>query len=146
MVNQAQKKSGDAAIKILEQAITKFNLCDTVRPNHLGASLDGGVALMELAKAKGLSSGDDLYVKANESFLNAEKIQQGSASYNLACLYALQNKVDACLESLEEARDCGLIPDEQDILNDADLDNVKQLAKFGEFSTSLADEEEPSKI
>ena len=145
LVNQAQKKSGDAAIKILEEAIVKFNLCDAVKANHLGASLDGGVALMGLAKAKGLNADDDLYVKAKESFLNAENIQQGSASYNLACLYALHNEGDSCLEALEKARDCGLIPDEQDILNDADLDNVKQLVWFREFIASLADEQEPAK-
>ena len=145
LINQAEKKTGDATIKILEEAITKFNLCDTVKPNHLGASLDGGVALMELAKAKGLSVDGDLYVKAKESFLNAENIQQGSASYNLACLYALHNEGDSCLEALEKARDCGLVPDEQDILNDADLGNVKQLSWFGEFISSLANEEEPAK-
>jgi len=145
LVNQAQKKSGDAAIKILEEAITKFNLCDAVKTDHLGASLDGGVALMGLAKAKGLNVDDDLYVKAKESFLNAENIQQGSASYNLACLYALHNDGDSCLEALEKARDCGLIPDEQDILNDADLDNIKPLVWFSEFITSLAVEEEPVK-
>jgi hypothetical protein len=145
LVNQAQKKSGDEAIRILEQAITKFNLCDAVKSDHLGASLDGGVALMGLAKAKGLNADDDLYVKAKESFLNAENIQQGSASYNLACLYALHNDGDSCLEALEKARNCGLIPDEQDILNDADLDNIKQLVWFREFIESLAVEEEPAK-
>ena len=145
LINQAQKKSGEAAIKILEEAITKFNLCDTVKPDHLGASLDGGVALMGLAKAKGLGANDDLYVKAKESLLNAENIQHGSGSYNLACLYALHNDGDACLEALEKAKDCGLVPDEQDILNDADLDNVKQASWFGKFISSLADEEEPAK-
>ena len=52
---------------------------------------------------------------------------------------------DSCLEALEKARDCGLIPDEQDILNDADLDNIKPLVWFSEFITSLAVEEEPVK-
>ena len=78
-------------------------------------------------------------------FFNAENIQQGLASYNLACLYALQNKADNCLEALEKARDCGLVPDQQDILNDADLDNVKQLSWFDEFIKSLADEEKLAK-
>lgn len=141
LLNQAQKKTAEAGIKNLDEAIVKFNLCDAVKPGHLGASLDGGVAFMALAKAKGLGADDVLYNKAKESFLAAEKIQQGSASYNLACLYALQNNVDACLEALEKARDCGLIPDEQDILGDTDLDNIKQVSWFAEFIASLADEE-----
>lgn len=141
LLNQAQKKTGEACVKILDEAIVKFNLCDAVKPNHLGASLDGGVALMALAKAKGLSADDELYNKAKELFLVAETIQQGSASYNLACLNAIQGNIDACKEALERARDCGLTPDEQDILNDTDLDNIKQATWFAEFIASLADEE-----
>lgn len=142
LVNHAQKKSGESAIKLLQEAHNKFLLCDTVKPNHLGASLDGGVALMELAKAQKLSLNDDLYTKAKESFLNAEEILSGSASYNLACLFSLEKNPDACLKALEKARDNGLIPDEESILNDIDLDNVKQLPWFGEFITSLSEEEE----
>jgi hypothetical protein len=98
LVNQAQKKSADTAIKILEEAITKFNLCDAVKAHHLGASLDGGVALMGLAKAKGLNADDDLYVKAKESFLNAENIQQGSARLHiiwLACMHYIMKLIAA---------------------------------------------------
>lgn len=141
LVNQSHGKSKEERIKLLEQAITKFIFCDAVKPNHLGALLDGGVAYMELAKAQDLSFDDNLYVKAKASFVSAEAIQQGSASYNLACLNALQHNTDACLLGLEQARDCGLIPDEQDILNDTDLDNVKSLSWFNEFMTSLVDEE-----
>lgn len=147
LLNQAHTKSDDIAIKILEEAIIKFNLCDAVRPNHLGASLDGGVAHMDLARIKGVDLDNDLYTKAKESFLNAEEIQSGSASYNLACLYALHNDADASLESLEKAREHNLLPDEKDILNDSDLDNVKQATWFDEFITSLSAEiEETEKV
>ncbi len=138
LVNQAGKKTGDNALKILDEAIVKFNLCDAVKPDHLGAFLDGGVALMTVAKIKCLSADDEWYVKAKKSFVSAEEIQQGSASYNLACLYAMQSNTDACLDALEKARDCGIIPDEQDILTDTDLDNVKQLSWFDEFISSLS--------
>ncbi len=143
LLNQSSKKSGDSAIKILDEAIIKFNLCNAVKPNHLGASLDGGVALMAVAKIKCLDVDDALYVKAQESFLSAEEIQQGVASYNLACLYALQGNADACLASLKKAQDCALLPEEQDILNDSDLNNIKELSWFTNFIASLADDAEP---
>ncbi len=137
LFNQSQTKSGDECIKLIEEAISKFNLCDTVQPNHIGACLDGGVALMGLAKAKGLSVNDDLYNRAKEKFLTAENVQKGSSSFNLACMFALQNKADDCLTALEKARDFGLVPEEQDIIDDPDLDNIKQLSWFKEFLESL---------
>lgn len=138
LLHQAQTKPADEAIKIFEEAITKFSFCATVTPNHLGAAVDGGVALLGLAKAKDVNLDHEIYQKARESFEKAEEIQQGSASYNLACMYSLQSDGDACLEALEKARDHGLVPPEEEIRNDDDLENVKHMPWFEEFITSLA--------
>jgi len=146
LLHQAQSKPSKEAIKIYEEAISKLSLCQSVSPTHLGGALDGGVALLGLAKSQQVSFDNELYDKAKKSFESAEKIQLGSSAYNLACLYALQNKQDACLKSLEAARDCGLLPDEQNIINDADLKNVKQLPWFSELITSLAEKEEEDEI
>ncbi len=97
---------------------------------------------MALAKSKQVGLDHELFSRAIESFESAEKIQLGSASYNLACMYALHNEADACLKALEKARDHGLVPDEQDIINDDDLKNVTQLPWFSEFIESLAKKEE----
>ena len=142
ILHQAFTKPSDEAIKIFEEAITKFSICKMISPEHLGASIDNGVALMGLAKSKQVGLDHELFSKAIESFESAEKIQRGSASYNLACMYALNNKSDACLKALENARDHGLLPDKQDIINDVDLKNVKKLPWFSEFITSLKEEEE----
>lgn len=53
----------------------------------------------------------------------------------------LQNGGDACLNALEKAQEHGLLPDEQNIVNDNDLNNIKQLPWFAEFIVSLAEEE-----
>lgn len=143
LLHQAQAKSSpEEASKIFEEAITKFSACTTLSPDHLGAAMDGGVALLGLAKAKNVKLDDELYAKAKQSFIKAEKIQQGSASYNLACMSALINEGDACLKALENARDHGLIPSEEDIVNDDDLANVKQLPWFDEFIKSLDDDDD----
>ena len=144
-LHQAYTKSSDEAIKLFEQAIAKFSLCKTSSPEHLGASIDCGVALMGLAKCKQVNLDDELYSKAKDSFKTADNIQSGSTSYNLACMYALQNEGDACLKALENAREYGLVPDEQDIINDDDLNNVKQLPWFAEYIKSLAEEPEEMK-
>ena len=145
ILHQAFTKPSAEASKIFDQAIAKFSLCKTTSPEHLGASIDSGVALMGLAKCKQVNLDDELYSKAKQSFEKAEKIQQGSASYNLACMYALRNESDACLKALENARDHGLVPDEQDIINDDDLKNVKQSPWFAEYIESLAPEKEMKK-
>jgi len=141
LFHQAQTKSGAEAIKIYEEAINKFTSCQTVSPNHLGAAVDGGVAILGLAKAKKVKLNGELYSKAKESFIKAEGIQNGSASYNLACLHALDKDGDACLKALEKARDFGLVPDEKEIVDDDDLKNVKDLPWFADFIKSLSEEE-----
>jgi len=146
LLHQANMKPAEQAEKIFEEAISKFSLCKAIAPNHLGAAMDGGVALLGLAKAKQVDLDDEIYVKAKESFDAAEKIQEGSAAYNLACIYALQNNSDACLKALESARDHGLVPDEQSVLNDSDLKNVKQLPWFADYLKSLTVTEEVAEL
>ncbi len=138
LLHQAQSKSSaEEAAKIYEESITKFSFCQTVSPNHLGAAVDGGVALLGLAKAKGVDLDDELYAKAKAAFEKAEQIQEGSASYNQACMAALANDKEACQAALEKARSHGLLPDVEDIINDEDLKNVKRLAWFKKLIKEL---------
>lgn len=146
LLHQGLSKPADQAIKIFEEALSKFSICQSKSPDHLGAALDAGVALLGLAKAKGVNLDHEIFVKAKESFLKANEIQNNCASYNIACMNALQNDGDACLESLEKARDSGHLPNEEDIINDDDLENVKQMPWFDEFIASLADEEDDKEV
>ena len=72
-----------------------------------------------------------------KQFENANAIQKGAASYNLACIYGLRTDKEACLKTLESARDAGTLPDAGDILNDPDLIGVKDQDWFIEFMESL---------
>jgi len=142
-LQQAETKSfSPEAIKIYEEALNKFLLCKAIAPNHLGAVIDEGVALLGLAKCKQVNLDDELYSKAKESFEVAETILLGSASYNLACIYALQNESDACLKALENARDHGLAPDIDNIINDVDLQNIKKMPWFTAYMKSFEENKE----
>jgi len=146
-LQQAETKSFSAeAIKIYEEAINKFSLCKAIAPNHLGAVIDEGVALLGLAKCKQVSFDDELYSNANALFEVAETIQSGSASYNLACIYALQHKSEACLKALENARDHGLIPDEDNIINDVDLQNIKKMPWFTDYIKSFEEDKKEDDV
>jgi tetratricopeptide (TPR) repeat protein len=137
LLQQAKTKSGEAAIKRYEEAVNKFSFCATVDPNFLGAAIDGGVALMELARIKAVAIDDSLYVSAKEHFERAESIHKGTAVYNLACIYALMENDDACQAALLDAVKHGNLPSEQEVLQDPDLDKVKTKSWFLDFIESL---------
>ncbi len=133
LLHQAKDKPEEESVKLFLSAISKFTFCLLVSPNHLGAAIDGGVAYMDLARIMGVEPSDELYDLAGEFFENAERIQRGSAAYNLACIYSLRGQPDACSKALELSRESGSLPEIDDIQGDDDLNNVKQSAWFVEF-------------
>jgi len=90
-----------------------------------------------LARLNQAKADDQLYLFAKKQFEKANTIQAGTASYNLACIYGLQGKVDECLAALENARIKVTLPAINDILNDPDMSTVKNQAWFTAFIDSL---------
>lgn len=142
LLHHAKLKSGEEAVAIYQDAIAKFDFCMTIDPNYLGAAIDGGVAYMDLARVKGVKPEDHLYDMAEEQFEKANAIQAGAASYNLACIYALRGDETACLNALEYARDKGIIPDPEAIVDDPDIAAVNQKSWFVEFIEALKQKKE----
>lgn len=137
LLQHARTQSDLAAIKLYEEAINKFTFCSIIEANFLGAAIDGGVALMELARLKKVTADHALYLAAKEHFERAEKIHKGHAVYNLACIYAILGQDDQCLQALLDAVNYGSLPSEQEILTDPDLDTVKEKGWFLDFIASL---------
>ncbi len=146
LLHQAKIKEEKDSIKLYLEAITKFSFCLLVQPNHLGAAIDGGVAYMDLARILDVDAIDELYDLAGEFFTNAERIQRGSAAYNLACIYGLRGQNEACLEALELSKECGSLPNSEDITSDADLSNVKDKSWFIAFMEKVTAEPEPEVV
>lgn len=138
LLHQAKTKTGEQAVALYQDAFTKFSFCLTIDPDYLGAAIDGGVALMDLARLKQVEADDGLYSSAKRSFEKANKIQTGSASYNLACVHSLCRDEHACLEALQNAKENGSLPNVEEIINDPDLKNVADKTWFIEFVDSLA--------
>ncbi|MDD2724298.1 MAG: hypothetical protein PHH59_09795 [Methylovulum sp.] len=133
LLHQAKTKEGGLAASIYQDAINKFAFCLLINPDYLGAAINGGVAYMDLARLQGVEPIDALYELAKQHFETANRIQAGTASYNLACIAALRTDFDACLKALENSRSRGSLPELSDILHDPDLDNVKELDWFIAF-------------
>ncbi len=143
LLHQAKSKSEEDSVKLYLSAITKFSFCLLVSPNHLGAAIDGGVAYMDLARIMEVNADDELYDLAGEFFENSERIQRGSAAYNLACIYALRGQEDACVEALALSKECGSLPSAEDMNADSDLAKMKNKAWFGEFIEKIKAGPEP---
>lgn len=137
LLHQAKTKSGEQAIALYQDAVTKFSFCLTIDPDYLGAAIDGGVALMDLARLQQVSANDSLYLSAQRSFEKANQIQKGSASYNLACVHSLCHDEQACQEALQNAKENGSLPNVDDIMADPDLLNVANKAWFIDFVEAL---------
>jgi hypothetical protein len=137
LLHQAKTKAGDLATKIYQDAIDKFAFCMLINPNYLGAAINGGVAYMDLARLKKVKPDDEFYELAKKQFEKANAIQAGTASYNLACIYGLRGDKDACLKALKNAQDKATLPEASDILNDPDMDSVKEQDWFVEFMETL---------
>jgi len=146
LLHQAKTKEEEEGVKLYLEAISKFTFCLMVAPNHLGAAIDGGVAYMDLSRTLGVDAMDELYDLAKEFFDNAERIQRGSAAYNLACIYGLRGQNEACLEWLEMSKNSGSLPNAEDIINDTDLGRVKEAKWFVDFMEAVTAEPEPEVI
>ncbi len=146
LLHQAKIKNEDESIKLYLSAITKFSFCLLVAPNHLGAAIDGGVAYMDLARILEVDAHDELYDLAGEYFENAERIQRGSAAYNLACVYGMRGQEDACVEAFSLSRECGSLPNVDDIVSDPDLEKVKNAKWFVEFVEKVKSGPEPEVV
>lgn len=124
LLHQAREQSGSEAQATYEDAISKFSFCLLTNPNYLGAAIDGGVAIMELARISAENARKDWYSLAESFFVSANDIQKGSASYNIACIEALRGNDQACQAALREAKSNGSLPDLDAVLADADMEPV----------------------
>ncbi len=146
LLHQAKTKQGDTSSQLYLDSIDKFKFCLLVVPNHLGAAIDGGVAYMDLARVKKVKADHEYYDLAKLSFENAERIQKGSAAFNLACICSLRGQQEACLEALEVSKEYGSLPAAEDIVNDADMEKVKETKWFADFMERATAEPEPEVV
>ncbi len=138
LLHEAKDKNIEQSGSLYLDAIEKFSFCLLSSPSHLGAAIDGGVAYMDLARINKVAPDDVLYDKAMVFFDKAGQIQEGSAAYNQACIYALRGNEEACLQALELAKQCGSMPDENDVMNDPDMASIRDTKWFQEFLGAVA--------
>ena len=137
LYNQAKTKTGEEAEALLVQACEKFSASVETGEQSIKPLIDWGVTQMAIAELRTADRNDALYDEAIEKFQKAEELIFGSASYNLACIYAIRHDEEACKQALEDARDNGSLPTESEVLGDPDLDNIKETQWFKDFTPTI---------
>ncbi|HEX7154412.1 MAG TPA: hypothetical protein VF618_23200 [Thermoanaerobaculia bacterium] len=65
--------------------------------------------------------------------MRLNELAPGKASYNLACIQALRGDADGCRKWLLDSEERGFLPSRDHLLNDSDLNGVRQLPWFAEI-------------
>jgi hypothetical protein len=134
---QAQTTSDEEAQAFYQAACEAFRAASAINSNNPRIMNDWGVALMEQAVLVTGEAGEALYEQAREKFLAAEALQPGIASYNLACIHSRRGEYERCRKRLESARNHKSLPSLEQLKNDADLANVRQLKWFNKFIKTI---------
>jgi tetratricopeptide (TPR) repeat protein len=111
----AKAKNNDEVL--WREAISKYEAALNIKPDSIDTLDNYVIALINLYR---LSIDHSLLAKAELKATRAEKIQD-KASYNVACIYALQNREHECHAQLLRCRDAGTLMDPAHLQADEDL-------------------------
>ncbi len=136
--NQAKLKTGAEADRLFAQACTKYEAVLKIKPDDHQTLNNWGIALMDQSKLKTENDARKLYVLAREKLENAEMISPGCAAYNLACLTSLMREYENCEKWLNKSYELSKLPTHDHIMNDSDLDNVRNQEWFKEFVKKIS--------
>jgi tetratricopeptide (TPR) repeat protein len=109
-----------------------------IKPDMYEAYINWSALLVELSQKKQSQSRQDLLDEATDKCLKAESIKTGSASYNLACISALQGNKIRCREWLKLAEQAGTLPSREHAMSDTDLETVRNEEWFKQIRWSNA--------
>jgi Plant specific mitochondrial import receptor subunit TOM20 len=123
----ARAKGNDETL--WREAISKYEAALAIKPDKHEALRNWASALLNLYHK---SPDENLLSEAEDKASRAEKIE-GKASYNLACVYALQNREEDCRLQLLRCRDAGTLMDAAHVLADEDLKAYRDRAWFREL-------------
>ncbi len=130
LIELARKKEGEEAEALLNKSIEKYEHALKIKPDLHEALYNWGAALSDLAKKKEGDEAENLFNQSFEKLMAAERINDGSGAYNIACFNALRDKIKESLVWLEKGLKMKSTPSRKHILADTDLDKIKGLAEF----------------
>jgi len=129
LTERGKRVSGLEAAAFFDAAAEKFVEALRIKPNYHEALYNWGGQLLERGKRAEGSAAAAFFEEAARLLSEAAKLNPGE-TYNLACLAALQGDVAACEHHLKTAEAAGKLPALDHLLEDRDLDPVRETAWF----------------
>ena len=123
---------------IYKQSFEKYEQALSFRGDSFKVLHDYSDALLSCFN---IEKDESLLVKAYELLVQAEKIYPGE-TYNFACYYSLTNQLDLCKDKLLCCEQASTSPKsyiKKRLIEDTDLDNVRNLDWFQELLARLPD-------
>ena len=133
----ARTKTGAAADELFRQAGEKYVEAVKVMPDKRDAFEDGGSTLILRHTVFLDNKKNKLLHQAKEILLKAEQSKEGSSSYNLARVCALNSEGDECLKWLIKSKEKGDLPSRTDLEQDPDFENIRDKQWFKDFLKGL---------
>lgn len=124
---------GEEAEGLFEQAFEKYGEALAIKPDKHEALYNWGSALAALARMKEGEEAEGLLNEAERLLLNAEEIQKGSGSYNLACVKSLLGQFEEARKWLETSYEVGRLPKLEHLATDLDMDPLRAFDWYKEF-------------
>ena len=130
----AHAKQGSEAATLYHSACLAYEKALQLRPGTAAALLGLGCARLALAvRAADPETRQALLGQARKALLAAETLAAKAASYNLACLCALDDDPEGARRWLQRARKRLQLPAAEQLLADPDLASVRGEAWFAKL-------------
>ena len=114
------------------EAFTKYAEAVRIKPDMHDAWNNWGNDLGTFAASLTEPERSACYAEAERVLLQAELLHSDNV-YNLACVYAMTQRLDEARVKLLHCKDKGTLPDAEHLANDHDLDPVRDLPWFADL-------------
>ena len=137
LLNQARTKAGKQADRLFKEALRKFEEVINIKPDMHKALNNWAAMLLNQARTKDPVKEGELLNIARQKCIQAESISPGAGAYHLACIASRERDEKACQMWLEKSRNAGLLPNQDHLIADSDLENVQNSLWHKAFIDSL---------
>lgn len=135
----AKTMVGEDRERLLQESCEKFAVAAEIEPDDYEVWVHWSEALGAQAAGKTPEQAVKLFEEALEKAKKADEIKPGAGSYNAACACARLGQFDECRDWLLRSKEFSFLPTKQDILDDPDLEAVRDFDWFQELLASLPD-------
>lgn len=128
--NMAEIKADEA---LFQQSFEKYNQALAIKPDFLDALNNWGASLLHAFSI----TKNKAYLEKARDVIEQRRTLKPDELYNLACLNSLLSEKEKCKEYLLYCKTAKTLPNKNHLINDKDMDNVRDEPWFEELIDSI---------